>query len=64
VDGPIDAAGLYVPMTRGRDGNDVWVVTDPGSPSDPIDVLADVMHRRWIDEPAIDLMPVAEMELD
>jgi hypothetical protein len=51
-------------MTRGRDGNDVWVVTDPGSPSDPIDVLADVMHRRWIDEPAIDLMPVAEMELD
>ena len=64
VAGPIDAAGLYVPMTRGRDGNDVWVVTDPSSPSDPIDVLAEVMHRRWIDEPAIDLLPVAEMELD
>jgi ATP-dependent exoDNAse (exonuclease V) alpha subunit len=53
VDGPIDAAGLYVPMTRGREGNEVWVVTAPGLPSDPVDVLADVMHRRWIDEPAI-----------
>jgi len=54
VDGPIDAAGLYVPMTRGRVGNDVWVVADPTSPADAIDVLADVMQRRWIDEPAIE----------
>ncbi|MDQ1439159.1 MAG: hypothetical protein QOK43_2788 [Acidimicrobiaceae bacterium] len=53
VEGPIDAAGLYVPMTRGREGNDVWVVTESGSPSHPVDVLADVMHRRWIDDPAI-----------
>ena len=59
VDGPIDAAGLYVPMTRGREGNDVWVVTDPSSPSDAVDLLAEVIHRRWIDEPAIDLLPSA-----
>ena len=63
VDGPIDAAGLYVPMTRGRDGNDVWVVTDPASPSDPVDVLADVMHRRWIDEPAIEHLPQVEVDI-
>lgn len=59
VDGPIDAAGIYVPMTRGRDGNDAWVVTDPSSPSDPVDVLAEVMHRRWIDEPATAHLPHA-----
>jgi conjugative relaxase-like TrwC/TraI family protein len=64
VDGPIDAAGLYVPMTRGRDGNDVWVVTDPTWPSDAVDVLAEVMQRRWIDEPAIERLPAAEIGLD
>lgn len=57
VDGPIDAAGLYVPMTRGRHGNEVWVVTDPTSPADALDVLADALHRRWVDEPAIDHLP-------
>ena len=40
VDGPTDAAGLYVPMTRGRDSNDVWVVTGPTSPADAVDILA------------------------
>lgn len=64
VDGAIDAAGLYVPMTRGRDGNDVWVVTDPTSPSDAVDVLAEVMQRRWIDLPAIERLPAAEIGLD
>lgn len=64
VDGPIDAAGLYVPMTRGRDGNDVWVITEPASPSDPVDLLAEVMHQRWIDEPAIDHLPVAVIGLE
>lgn len=58
VDGPIDAAGLYVPMTRGRDGNDVWVVTDPASPADAVDLLAEVMERRWSDEPAISSIEV------
>lgn len=57
VDGPIDAAGLYVPMTRGRLSNDVWVVTDRSAPGDAMDVLADVMRRRWVDELAIDHLP-------
>ena len=64
VDGPIDAAGLYVPMTRGRHGNEVWVAIEPGSPGDGVDVLAEVMQRRWIDEPAIDCLPAAAVELD
>jgi hypothetical protein len=54
VDGPVDAAGVYVPMTRGRDANDIWVVTDPTSPADAIDKLADALERRWIDQPAIE----------
>jgi conjugative relaxase-like TrwC/TraI family protein len=64
VDGPVDAAGLYVPMTRGREGNDVWVVTDPNSPADRVEVLAEVMHRRWLDTPAIDHATDLAPELD
>ncbi|MDP9070576.1 MAG: hypothetical protein M3N68_04710 [Actinomycetota bacterium] len=64
VDGPIDAAGLYVPMTRGREGNDVWVVTESGSGGDGVDLLAEVVHRRWIDQPALDCLPAAAVELD
>lgn len=45
-------------MTRGRDGNDVWVVTDPASPADAVDLLAEVMERRWSDEPAISSIEV------
>jgi len=51
VDGPIDAAGLYVPMTRGRDGNDVWVVTDPDSQADAVDLLAEG-HAATLDRRA------------
>lgn len=64
VDGPIDAAGLYVPMTRGRDGNDVWIVTGPDSPAEAVDLLAEVMQRRWIDEPAIEQLSAVEIDLD
>jgi hypothetical protein len=38
VDADVDAAGLYVPMTRGRHGNEVWVVTDPAANSDALDI--------------------------
>jgi len=51
-------------MTRGRDGNDVWVVTDPSSPADPVDLLAEVMRQRWIDEPAIEHLPQVEVDLE
>jgi hypothetical protein len=64
VDGPIDAAGLYVPMTRGREGNDVGVVPDPTSPSEAVDVLAEVTQRRWVDEPAIEYRPSADIGRD
>ena len=63
VDGTIDAAGLYVPMTRGRESNDVWVVVDPTSAADALDVLTDVVQRRWVDEPAIEHLAPAEIEL-
>jgi ATP-dependent exoDNAse (exonuclease V) alpha subunit len=64
VDGPIDAAGLYVPMTRGRESNDVWVVVDPTSPGGAVDMLVDVMERRWVDEPAIEHLPAVDIGLD
>lgn len=63
VDGPIDVAGLYVPMTRGRLGNEVWVVADPTSPTDAVVLLAEALQRRWADEPAIDHVPT-EPSLD
>ena len=50
-------------MTRGRQGNQVWVVTDPTSPAEAIDVLADAIQRRWVDDPAIEHLPT-EPSLD
>jgi hypothetical protein len=47
VDGPIDAAGVYVPM----------VPVDPTSSDDAIDVLTDALSRRWIDEALRHLAP-------
>ena len=38
IDGPVDARGIYVPMTRGRDNNTAYVAVEPGQPSR--DVLA------------------------
>jgi conjugative relaxase-like TrwC/TraI family protein len=64
VDGPIDAAGLYVPMTRGRDGNDVWVVTDPRLHAQAVDVLSEVMRQRWVDEPAIEHAATVDVGLE
>ncbi|HUP69656.1 MAG TPA: AAA family ATPase [Acidimicrobiales bacterium] len=51
IDAPVDTAGVYVPMTRGRHSNDTFVVTD-GQRS-AIDVLGEALAREWIDEPAI-----------
>ena len=52
VDGPTDARGVYVPMTRGRETNHAYVVTQPGQT--PIDVLASAVSRHWIDRPALE----------
>jgi conjugative relaxase-like TrwC/TraI family protein len=51
LDGPTDARGVYVPMTRGRYSNDVYVATDDDRPA--TDVVAEALSRDWIDTPAI-----------
>jgi conjugative relaxase-like TrwC/TraI family protein len=50
LDGPTDTRGVYVPMTRGRLGNDAFVVTD--GERTPADVIAEAVARTWIDRPA------------
>jgi conjugative relaxase-like TrwC/TraI family protein len=51
LDGPTDARGIYVPMTRGRYSNDVYVATDDDRPA--TDIVAEALSRDWIDTPAI-----------
>ncbi len=44
-----DHAGAYVGLTRGRDSNTAWVITDPGIPDQPIQtgrgLLAGILSR-------------------
>jgi conjugative relaxase-like TrwC/TraI family protein len=51
VDAPTDLAGIYTPMTRGRDGNHAYVVIEDNETA--IDVLAQAASRDWIDQPAV-----------
>lgn len=51
LDGPTDARGIYVPMTRGRHGNDAYIATDPNH--DALDIFAESISRNWIDQPAV-----------
>jgi ATP-dependent exoDNAse (exonuclease V) alpha subunit len=53
VDGPIDGHGVYVGMTRGRESNDAFVVTEPGTTAR--DALADALSRSWLDRPALEI---------
>jgi hypothetical protein len=50
LDGPADAAAVYVPMTRGRCSNHLFVVTS-GEES-ATEVVATALHQRWADQPA------------
>ena len=50
VDAPTDSRGVYTPMTRGRNANHAYVVTDENCTA--IDVLAQAVTRDWIDQPA------------
>ncbi len=50
LDGPTDVRGVYVPMTRGRESNDVFVVTDPTRTAR--DILNEALNHDWIDTPA------------
>ncbi|MEO8696474.1 MAG: AAA family ATPase, partial [Acidimicrobiales bacterium] len=54
IDGPVDARGIYVPMTRGRDNNTAYVAVEPGQSAR--DVLAVALGRDWIDRPALDVL--------
>ena len=51
VDGPTDTRGVYVPMTRGRDRNDVYVTCE--ADQTPRDILEQALSQNWIDVPAI-----------
>lgn len=51
IDAPVDTAGVYVPMTRGRHSNEAFVVSDGQQTA--VEVLAEALAREWIDEPAI-----------
>jgi ATP-dependent exoDNAse (exonuclease V) alpha subunit len=51
VDGPTDSRGVYTPMTRGREANHAYVVTENNQTA--LDVLGEATNRDWIDQPAI-----------
>ncbi len=51
LDGPTGAAGIYVPMTRGRKTNEAFVVTRGEQTA--VDVLGESLARDWIDRPAV-----------
>ncbi len=62
LDGPTDVRGVYVPMTRGRHHNDVYIATT--NEHTATDVFAESLTRNWIDQPAhthhADLVDIAE----
>lgn len=54
IDGPVDARGINVPMTRGRESNTAYVAVEPGGSGR--DVLAAGLSRDWIDRPALEVL--------
>lgn len=51
-DGPaLDRAGLYVPLTRGKHANEVFL--QAANDTAARQILEDALDRRWIDAPAI-----------
>jgi conjugative relaxase-like TrwC/TraI family protein len=51
LDGPTGASGIYVPMTRGRESNEAFVVLR--GEETPADVVAEALSKTWIDRPAV-----------
>lgn len=51
VDGPADSRGVYTPMTRGREANHAFVVTEDNQTA--LDALGHAVRRDWIDQPAL-----------
>lgn len=54
LDSATDSRGVYVPMTRGRLTNEVFVATDEHTSG--IDVLRQSVDRSWIDRPAHEVL--------
>jgi conjugative relaxase-like TrwC/TraI family protein len=52
LDGATNAAGIYVPMTRGRLTNEAFVITHGGQTAS--DVITESLTRTWIDRPAVE----------
>lgn len=48
---PSTAGGVYTPMTRGREANHAYVVTENNQTS--LEVLTRGLARDWIDQPAV-----------
>ncbi len=51
IDTPTESRGVYTPMTRGRDSNHAYVVTEDNQTA--LDVLTHAVTRDWIDQPAV-----------
>ncbi len=51
VDTPTDHAGIYTPITRGRQANHAYVVTEDNQSA--IDALNQAISREWIDRPTV-----------
>lgn len=51
LDGPTGASGIYVPLSRGRESNDAYVVVQ--GEQTPADVVAEALSRTWVDRPAV-----------
>ncbi len=51
IDTPTDTHGVYTPMTRGRQANHAYVVTQENERAR--DVLTNAVGRDWIDQPAL-----------
>ncbi|MGH3650592.1 MAG: MobF family relaxase [Acidimicrobiia bacterium] len=51
VDSPTDSRGVYTPMTRGREANHAYVITEDNQAA--LAVLGEAISRDWIDQPAI-----------
>jgi conjugative relaxase-like TrwC/TraI family protein len=51
LDGTTGTSGIYVPMTRGRESNEAFVVIR--GEETPADVVAEALSRTWIDRPAV-----------
>lgn len=51
ADSPTDSRGIYTPMTRGREANHAYVITEANQTA--LNTLATALARDWIDQPAL-----------